>query len=144
MRVKIDNEIIFGSVSTHKIPDFYKDLTDKIFEFMKESGMVIPDITYKWEKWQENIDTGVYVYPGRMTSVPTYSDWIVEGFIRNTHQYDDPGFVYTHRLIIQNSWLKVKIELLVLLGADVYELYLDFVLPEELQKPFADRLLATS
>src|SRR5687768_5132853 len=84
MRIKIENEIIFGSVSTHNIPDFYKELTDKIFEFFKEKGMVIPEVPYRWETWKENVDTGVYIYPGRLTSIPSSGDWIVEGFIRNT------------------------------------------------------------
>ncbi len=144
MRVEIENEIIFGSVSTHKIPDFYKDLTDKIFEFFREQGLVIPDVPYKWAKWQENLDTGIYVYPGRLTSVATYSDWIVEGFIRNTTEYDASEFVYTHKLMIQNSWRKVKIEMNVLVGAGNYAIYFDIDLPSGMEKPFVERLLATS
>lgn len=142
--MKVENEIIFGSISTYNLPDFYKNVTDRIFDFLKEQGMIIPDVPYKWEKWQENMDTGIYVYAGRISTVVNYGDWIVEGFIRNTHEYDEPGFVYTHRLIIQNAWRKVKIELTVLLGAGVFEIYFDTELPEKLQKPFIDCLVATS
>jgi hypothetical protein len=144
MRIKIENKIIFGSVSTHNIPDFYKELTDKIFEFFKEHGVVISDVPYKFHKWQENLDTGIYVYPGRITSVPTYSDWIVEGFIRSTTEYDPKDFIYTHKLMIQNSYRKVKIEMTVLIGAGNYAIYFDLDLPGEFEKPFVERLLATS
>lgn len=144
MRIKIENEIIFGSVSTHRIPEFYRELTDKVIEFFKENGVSAPDFCYKWEQWQENIDTGVYLYAGRISSVKSYSDWIVEGFIRSTSHYDDNGYIYIHKLLIQNPWIKVKIELTVLLGDGIYSLYFDLDLPREFEKSFVDRLLHTS
>lgn len=144
MRIKIENEIIFGSVSTYRIPEFYKELTDKIIEFFKEKGVTAPDFSYKWEQWQENIDTGIYLYAGRITSVKSYSDWIVEGFIRSRSHYDDNGYIYTHKLMLQNSWRKVKIELTVLMGDGLHGLFFDLDLPAEFEKPFVERLLATS
>jgi hypothetical protein len=144
MRIQITQEFIFKTVSVNQIPDFFKEITDVIFKWLREQKMVIPETPYQWLTWQENPDTGIYLNAGRLTSVRAYSDWIVEGFIRELSHYDEPGFIYTHQLVIQNAWQKVKIEVKVLLGRDVYEVYFEVELPEALQKPFVDSLLATS
>jgi hypothetical protein len=144
MQIKITQPVVFKTVSIHQVPDFFKALTDEIFTWLISQQVVIPETPYRWEKWKENLDTGIYFYAGRLTSISTYSDWIVEGFMRELSEYDEPGFVYTHRLIIQNAWRKVKIGVEVRLGKGVYEIDVDAELPDYLQESFKTSLLAAS
>jgi hypothetical protein len=141
MKVQITQQHIFTDVDTHRIPQFFHQSIQKIFEFLEEHQVVIPANPYHWEEWQESQDTGIYVYPGRATS--TTHDWIVEGYIRNLGHYDPTDFVFNHRLMIQNSWQKVKIEILVLIGAGKYEVFFDVNLPESLEDPFMRALLGS-
>lgn len=142
MKVKIEQNCIFTDVDINVIPEFIHLSLNKIFLFFEEHHMVIPAKPFKWETWQDNPDTGIYVKAGRATS--TTHDWIVEGYIRGLGHDDPQDFVFNHRMIIQNSWMNVKIEILVMLAEGRYEVYFDFILPKALEKPFADSLLAGS
>ena len=135
MIIQLSPDIIFKDIVVTPDLSFFKLVVERCFDFFKANGY--PDLVspYKWEDRIAHVDTGIYLEAGKTINLT--DTWNIDcDFILRYPLYE-AGYVYPHKLIVENLTDKIYFKLVFNHGDEVKtEFWAEINMPPELESRF--------
>lgn len=142
MVIAIQQSHIFKDVLVTATPAFFHLVIQKTCHFFYQHQIITNEKPYHFEQWVANIDTGVYVDTGKITSLDPA--WEIDGFYQDLCYLDPPEIGVEHYLKMQNMAKGIRICMTTLSKDNQFTASFEIHLPFPLEGAYTERLLGGS